>query len=101
MTVQDPSSLPDMAAVRAEIDQLDDAILALLARRQACVDRAAVVKPAEGIPANAPARVTEVLARVRAKAEEAGFEPKTAEAMWQTMIEAMIAREERAMGRKD
>ncbi|MGR3453457.1 chorismate mutase [Pseudooceanicola sp.] len=88
-----------MAELRAQIDALDGALLALLAERQAHVDRAAVLKRSEGISAAAPGRVAEVLARVRARADAAGLDPGIAEAMWRVMIEGFIAREEQVLGK--
>lgn len=88
-----------MAALRAQIDALDGELLALLAERQAHVDRAAELKPAEGISAAAPGRVAEVLAWVRERAAAAGMDPGIAEAMWRVMIEGFIAREEQTLGK--
>ncbi|HEY8161136.1 MAG TPA: chorismate mutase, partial [Methylocystis sp.] len=54
----------EMSDVRRVIDELDDELVALLAKRQRQIERAAKVKPALGIPARVPDRVDEVLARV-------------------------------------
>ena len=89
-----------MAELRGVIDEIDGVLLELLAERMTYIDRAPVLKAREGIAANAPGRVADVLAKVRAKAEAAGFDPEVAVAMWQVMIDAMIAREERVIGTK-
>lgn len=101
MTFKHPQDLASMAELRAQIDQLDRELVRTLALRQAHIDRAAELKPAEGLPARIPARVDEVLDRVEAAAQEAGFEPALARDMWAQMIEAMIAREERVLGQQD
>ncbi|GAA3868802.1 chorismate mutase [Celeribacter arenosi] len=101
MTYIAPEDIPDMAALRAQIDRLDGEILERLAFRQAHVDRAAQLKTGTGIKANVPARVDEVLAKVHAKAQAAGFDADLAVDMWRLMIDAMIAREERAMNEGD
>ena len=86
-----------MAELRAAIDDLDSELIALLADRAGYIDRAAELKPAEGIPANAPARVDAVLANVRALSEQRGFDPDLAAGIWQQFIDWAIAREEHAM----
>ncbi|TNF22490.1 MAG: chorismate mutase [Rhodobacteraceae bacterium] len=92
--------IESMAELRGAIDEIDGALVELLAERLSHIDRAPVLKAREGIAANAPSRVADVLAKVRAGARTAGFEPEVAAEMWQVMIDAMIAREERVMGRK-
>ena len=56
----------EMADVRKVIDALDDEIVALLAKRQRQIERAARVKPLLELPARVPDRVDEVIARVLA-----------------------------------
>ena len=101
MTYTAPEDLPDMSALRAQIDRLDCDILDRLALRQAHVDRAAQLKTGTAMNANVPARVEEVLANVHAKAQAAGFDADVAVEMWRLMIDAMIAREQRAMNEGD
>ena len=86
-----------MADLRRQIDLLDAEIVALLIRRTAYIDRAAEIKPAEGLPARIPDRVEEVIARVRARSGEGGLDPDLAESVWRVLVEWSIAREERAM----
>lgn len=93
-----PQDCRNMAELRAEIDALDAGIVALLARRVGYIDRAAELKPAEGLPARIEARVEAVVAKVRARAGAEGFDPALAEAMWRLMIEWSIAREARVLG---
>jgi isochorismate pyruvate lyase len=95
----DPATLPDMAAVRDGIDAIDGELMALLAERQAYVDRAIHLKPAEGIAASAPSRAAAVIANARMRAEAAGFDPDLAETMWRAMVDAFIAREEKILGK--
>lgn len=87
-----------MAELRAEIDALDGELVALLVRRAGYIDRAAALKPGEGLPARIPARVDEVLANVRARAGAAGLDPDLAERLWRELIEWSIRREEGVMG---
>ena len=99
MTRKAPRDVETMAELRAQIDAIDGARLALLAERQGHVDRAAELKRAEGISAAAPGRVAEVLARVRERAAAAGMDADIAQAMWRVMIAGFIAREERVLGK--
>lgn len=92
--------IPDMPALRAEIDTLDAQLMALLARRHAMIDRAAQIKRAAGLPARIDARVEEVVAHVRGQAETHGLDPELYDTLWRQLIEAAIAQEERLM-RKD
>ncbi|ATQ66646.1 MULTISPECIES: chorismate mutase [Methylosinus] len=88
----------EMSDVRATIDALDDELVALLARRQRQIERAAAVKPGLGIPALVPERVDEVLARVAAAARREGMSAELAQSLWRAVIEWSIAYEERLMG---
>jgi isochorismate pyruvate lyase len=88
----------EMSDVRATIDALDDELVALLARRQRQIERAAAVKPGLGIPALVPERVDEVLARVAAAARREGMSAELARSLWRAVIEWSIAYEERLMG---
>ncbi len=87
-----------MGELRALIDALDGDLVARLALRARCIDRAAQIKRGVGLPARIPARVEEVVARVRARAEVEGLDPDLAEGLWRTLIEWSIAREERTLG---
>lgn len=94
------AQIDTMADLRLAIDEIDAELMTLLAERLTYIDRAPVLKAREGIAAKAPGRVADVLSKVRAGAEQAGFDPEVAADMWQVMIEAMIAREERVLGQE-
>lgn len=87
-----------MGELRRAIDALDRELIGLLVRRAACIDRAAQLKPKEGLPARIPERVEQVVANARRNAAEAGLDPDFAETLWRTMIEWAIAREEGVLG---
>lgn len=87
-----------LSDLRRQIDALDSELVALLAKRQRCVERVIEIKRAEKLPARVPERIDEVLTRVRALAEAAKLEPDLAVALWREMIEQFIAYEERALG---
>jgi isochorismate pyruvate lyase len=87
-----------MDELRAEIDRIDRALLALLARRIACIDRAVALKGRAGLPARIDARVEQVVANARAAAEAEGLDPDGAAELWRRIVDWSIAREERALG---
>lgn len=93
--------IPDMPALRAQIDALDARLIALLAERSALIDRAAQIKSREGLPARIDVRVEEVAANARRLAGEQGLDPDLAEQLWRAMMEHFIAQEERILSRKD
>lgn len=88
----------EMSGVRAAIDALDDELVALLAKRQRQIERAAAVKPRLGIPARVPERIDEVLARVARAARREGLSSELSQALWSAIIEWAITHEERLMG---
>ncbi len=92
--------LDEMSDVRREIDALDDELVALLARRQRQIERAARVKPDLGIPARVPERIDEVLARVLGASRREGLSVELAMTLWTTIMEWSISYEERLMGAK-
>jgi isochorismate pyruvate lyase len=87
-----------MAEVRAEIDRIDAALVALLAERITFIDRAAEVKTALGLPARIEDRVEDVVARVRATAIGRGVDPDLVDDLWRRLIDWSIAREEKVLG---
>ncbi|PTV93864.1 chorismate mutase [Rhodobacter aestuarii] len=97
--MREPSEIPSMAELRAEIDALDLRLVALLAERARFIDRAAQLKPGEGMPARITARVEEVVANAKAAAEARGLDPALVEAIWRMMVEWSIAREEAVLGK--
>lgn len=95
--MRDPRECKTMAELREVIDGIDRDLVALLAQRQACIDRAAEIKAESGLPARIPDRVDAVLDRVAEAAAAAGLAPDLADALWTTMIEWSIAREEKKL----
>ena len=81
-----------MAQVRAGVDALDRALVALLAERQRYMDAAARIK-GERHAVRDNARVEDVVAKVKAAARDAGLSEAIAEPVWRTLIERCIAHE--------
>lgn len=93
------NTIANMADLRLQIDTLDAQLVGLLAQRVAMIDRAAELKPSEGLPARIEARVEDVVAKVRAEANKTGFDADLAEELWRRIIDWSIAREEVVLGK--
>jgi isochorismate pyruvate lyase len=83
---QQPDSLD---RVRTEIDDIDDELVAVLARRELLVRRAGHLKNDESA-VRAPDRVEQVIAGVRRRAEAHGADPDIVERVYRTMIDCNI-----------
>jgi isochorismate pyruvate lyase len=92
-----PQATAALSELRRQIDALDEELVALLAKRQRCVEHVIEVKRAAKLPARIPERIDEVLARVRALAQAEKLEPDLAVALWREMIEGFIAYEEKSL----
>ena len=91
-TVVAPQACRTMAEVRAGVDALDRRLVALLAERQRYMDAAARIKPDRAAVHDA-ARIEQVVARVKAAADEVGLSHAIAEPVWRLLIERCIAHE--------
>jgi isochorismate pyruvate lyase len=81
---------PDsLTRVRAEIDQVDDELVAILARREQLVRRAGDLKSDESA-VRAPERVEQVIAGVRRRAAAHGADADIVERVYRTMIDCNI-----------
>ena len=96
MSSADPTAPADLNEVRIRIDVLDGEIVHLLARRATLVQHAARFKKSDAEVA-APARVEQVVAKVRALAAQAGLAPEVAEATYRALIGAFIELERAAV----
>ncbi|MGE8408984.1 MAG: chorismate mutase [Pseudomonas sp.] len=78
--------------VRQHIDAIDRELVALLARRGDFVTQAAAFKKTTA-DVRAPARVEQVIAKVRGIAAETGASAEVVERVYRAMIDAFIAEE--------
>ena len=99
--MKQPAECETMADIRAEIDRLDEELVALFAERVAYIDRAAAIKAGVGLPARINSRVEEVVANVRRHAEARGLPPDKLEKLWRKLIDWSIEREEGHLGKDD
>ncbi|WOI54207.1 chorismate mutase [Parvularcula sp. LCG005] len=91
-TVKDPEACNTMEEVRAGVDDLDRALVALLTRRQGYMEAAARIKPtAEAV--RVPWRIEEVVDNVLREASKTGLSARIAEPVWRVLIEQSIQHE--------
>lgn len=98
MTSKSAADCTTMAEIRAEIDRVDGALVALFAERVGYIDRAAVIKTGVGLPARIDDRIEDVVAKVRAHAVAHGLPPDKLEKFWRKLIDWSIEREEAVLG---
>jgi len=98
-----PLKMPDACAsmneLREAIDTLDGRLVALLAVRQAYIERAAQLKTGRDQVRDAE-RIEEVVAKVIAEGKRSGLSAAIAEPVWRTLIEASIKHEFEAFDRR-
>jgi isochorismate pyruvate lyase len=87
-----PQACGSMNELRAAIDTLDARLVALLAIRQAYIERAAELKTGRD-QVRDPERIEDVVAKVIAEGRKAGLSADIAEPVWRTLIEASIRHE--------
>ena len=81
---------PELLRLRASIDNIDAALIHLLAERFTCTQRVGELKAREGMPPADPAREEVQVARLRALAREAGLDPTFAEKFLNFVIAEVI-----------
>ena len=81
-----------MTQVREEIDSLDKELVLLLARRQKCVEMAAVVKNDKNLIVDEE-RIEEVISNVISFGESCGLDKKISEPLWRALIDLSIKHE--------
>lgn len=89
---------PELARLRSSIDNIDAALVHLLAERFKCTQAVGELKAAAGLPAADPGREEEQVARLKALADESGLDPRFAEAFLGFVIAEVIHHHERIAG---
>ena len=87
-----PEACSTMTDVRAGVDALDRALVALMAERVRYMDAAARIKP-DRAAVHDPARIEEVVAKVLEAAAREGLPAAVAEPVWRLLIDRCIAYE--------
>ena len=86
-----------LSSIRREIDAVDLELLAILAKRQALVERVLPIKLQEGLPARIPSRIDEVVNGAVSRAQQMGAHPDLVRTVWATMVEWFVRYEEEAL----
>jgi chorismate mutase len=79
-----------LAELRASIDNLDAALVHLLAERFRCTQQVGELKAAHGLPAADPQREAEQIRRLRQLAVQARLDPEFAEKILGFIVEEVI-----------
>ncbi len=86
----DPVTLAELRGIRDSIDNIDAALVYLLAERFKCTQRVGRLKADHGLPPADPARETEQIARLRELAASAHLDPAFAEKFLTFVIDEVI-----------
>ena len=89
MTPEDPAQ--SLQRLRGSIDNIDAALVFLLAERFRCTKQVGQLKAEHGMPASDPAREEQQLARLRTLALDAELDPEFAE-KWFNFVVAEVIR---------
>jgi chorismate mutase len=89
--VTEPASTPsELLRLRASIDNIDAALIHLLAERFKCTQQVGELKAREGMPPADPSREEAQITRLRKLADEAGLDPTFAEKFLNFVIAEVI-----------
>lgn len=91
----DPSTADTLESYRASIDNIDAAIIHLLAERFKITQEVGRYKAAAGLPPADPEREQRQIARLRALAEQAGLDPVFSEKFLRFIVAEVIHHHER------
>lgn len=91
----EPALPEELVRLRASIDNIDAALVHLLAERFKCTQRVGVLKAEQQLPAADPAREERQIGRLRALATDAGLDPVFAEKFLTFVIAEVIHHHQR------
>jgi len=89
--VSDRSPEATLLALRGSIDNIDAALIHMLAERFRCTQQVGELKAEHGMPASDPDREVRQIARLRSLAEDAHLDPEFAE-KWFNFVVAEVIR---------
>jgi chorismate mutase len=89
---------PVLASYRASIDNIDAALIHILAERFRITKAVGAHKAAHGLPASDPGREERQIARMRQLSQEAQLDPEFSEKFLRFIIDEVIRHHEQAKG---
>ena len=92
----DEDAYGELLRLRGSIDNIDAALIHMLAERFRCTQQVGRLKAAHGMPPADPAREAQQVARLRALAAEARLDPDFAEKFLSFVVKEVIRHHERA-----
>ncbi len=95
-TAPAPEAIAALKTIRRSIDNIDAALIHMLAERFRCTKAVGALKARHGLPPADPAREKEQIARLRALAAEAELDPDFAEKFLSFVIREVIHHHEAA-----
>ena len=93
-----PEVAAELAGIRESIDNIDAALIHMLAERFKFTQKVGTLKANNDLPPSDPAREARQVARLRALAEEANLDPTFAEKWFHFVVEEVIHHHEQARG---
>ncbi len=90
---------PELARLRGSIDNIDTALVALMAERFRATQQVGILKARLELPASDPAREAQQVARLRSLAESCGLDPVFAEKFFAFIVAEVIQHHEAIAGR--
>lgn len=96
----EPAIAPELLALRDSIDNIDAALIHLLAERFKCTQRVGEFKALHGLPPADPGREQRQIARLRSLAEQAKLDPEFAEKFLNFIVREVIRHHEEIQRRE-
>lgn len=93
-----PEVAQELAGIRESIDNIDAALIHMLAERFKFTQKVGRLKATNDLPPSDPEREARQVARLRALAEEANLDPTFAEKWFHFVVEEVIHHHEQARG---
>lgn len=85
---------PELSVLRGSIDNIDAALVHLLAERFKCTQQVGLLKASAGLPASDPEREARQISRLRQLAVESGLDPVFAEKFLAFIVSEVIRHHE-------
>lgn len=88
--MSEPTPQERLEQLRASIDNIDAALIHMLAERFRCTQEVGLLKADHDMPPSDPAREARQIARLRTLAEDAHFDPEFAEKWFNFVVAEVI-----------